>query len=74
MECLWRLHCNRSEAGDLNQQDPPVFYLHLYSYDGLAGYHLYGAGFLEKYEKIYLGGEEKPLVLFMILLIKNKAG
>ena len=65
MERLWRVHRYRSKAGDINQQDPPVLYLHINPYNGFAGYNLYGACILEKYEKIYLGGEEKSLVLFV---------
>lgn len=65
MERLWRLYRNRSKTGNFNQQDPAIFYLHIYSYDGVACYYLYGTGFLEKYAKIYLGGKEKSLVLFI---------
>jgi hypothetical protein len=66
MECLWRLFGHWQPHGYCHQQNPPVFYLHFPAYDGFTGYHLPGAGFLEKYEEIYLGGEEEPLVLPLI--------
>ena len=56
MECLWRLHRFRRQAGDRNQQDPAVFYLCFNTHDGLAYYHLPGACFLEKHQEVYLGG------------------
>lgn len=63
MERLWRLYRNREQAGYCYQQDPPVFYLCLYTYYGLTGHYLPGAGFLEKYQEVYLGSKEKPVVL-----------
>jgi hypothetical protein len=68
MECFWRLHRNRRPVRYFNQQDPPIFHLYIYPYNGLAGHYLYGTGFLEKHEKIYLGRQKKSLVLS----IKNK--
>ena len=65
MERLWRLYCHRPKAGHCNQQDPAVFYLCLNTYDGFACYHLPGACFLEKHQEVYMGGEEKPMVLFV---------
>ena len=49
VERLWRLHCHRRQAGNRNQQDPPVFYLCINTYDGFACYYLPGSGVLEKY-------------------------
>ena len=66
MECLWRLFSHRQPDGDCYQQNPPVFYVHFVTDNGLADYHLHGAGFLEKYAEVYLGGEEKSVVLFVI--------
>ena len=73
VECLWRLHRNRGQAWDRNQQNPPVFYLRFNTYDGFACYHLPGACLLEKYQEIYMGGQEESMVLFIILLFKNKS-
>lgn len=63
MECFWRLFSHWQPDGRCYQQDPAIFYVRLYFNDGLSNYHLYGACFLEKYAKVYLGGEEKSLVL-----------
>ena len=65
MECFWSLHRNRRQAGDRDQQDPPVFYLYFDTNDGFTSYYLPGTGFLAEYEKIYLGGKKKSLVLFI---------
>jgi len=66
MERLWRLYRYRRQAGDRHQQDPAVFYLCFNTYNGFACYHLPRACFLEKYKKIYMGREKKPMVLFVI--------
>ena len=66
MERLWRLYCHRLKAGHCNQQDPPVFYLCFNTYNGFACYHLPGACFLEEYQEVYMGREEKPMVLSLI--------
>ena len=63
MERLWRLYCHRFEARHCNQQDPTVFYLCFNTYNGFACYYLHGIGFLEEYEKIYLGSEAESVVL-----------
>jgi len=73
MERVWGLHRNWGQAWDRNQQDPPVFYLCFHTYDGFACYYLPGACFLEKYQEIYMGSEEKSMVLFIILSFKNKS-
>lgn len=66
MECFWRLFGHRQPDGHCNQQDPAIFYVCFYSYDGVTNYHLYGAGFLAQYAKVYLGSEEESLVLFVV--------
>jgi hypothetical protein len=63
MECLWCLCSHWQPDGHCYQQDPAVFYVHFPPDDGLTDYYLYGAGFLEKYAEIYLGGEEESVVL-----------
>ena len=63
MECLWRLFSHRRQDGDCHQPDQAIFYLCITAYDGLSYYSLYGAGFLEKYPQIYIGGKKKSLVL-----------
>jgi hypothetical protein len=63
MERIWRLYGYRRQVRNFNQQDPPVFHLYIYSHHGLACDYLHGAGVLEEYEKIYLGGKKKPMVL-----------
>jgi hypothetical protein len=68
MERIWRLYGYRRQVRNFNQQNPPVFHLCIYSYYGLACYYLYGAGILEEYQEVYLGGEEKSLVLFIIYI------
>jgi hypothetical protein len=73
VECVWRLYCYRRQAWDRDQQDPAVFYLRFNTYHGLAGYHLPRACFLEKYQEIYMGGQEESMVLSIILLFKNKS-
>ena len=65
MECFWRLYRHWRQVRDRHQQDPPIFYLHLSADDGLSHYYLHGAGFLEEYEKVYLGGEAESLVLLV---------
>src|SRR6187399_1801198 len=81
MERLWRLYRHRPQIGHCNQQDPPVFYLCFYTYDGFACYHLPGARFLEKHQEVYLGDKKKSLVLSIkikaansrsLYLIKNR--
>jgi len=56
MERLWRLHRYRRQAGNSNQQDPPVFYLCVNTHDGFTCHYLPGIGFLAEYEEIYMGG------------------
>jgi len=73
VECVWRLYRYRCQAWDRDQQDPPVFYLCFNTYNGFACYHLPGACFLEKYQEVYMGGEEESMVLSIILLFKNKS-
>ena len=63
MECFWRLFSYWQPDGDCDQQNPAVFYVYFHPYDGLPDYYLYGAGFLEKYAEVYVGGEEKSVVL-----------
>ena len=53
MERLWRLYGYRRQAGDCNQQDPPVFYICFNSNVGFANYYLPRAGLLAEYEEIY---------------------
>lgn len=65
MECFWCLFRHWKPDGHCYQQHPEIFYVHLSTDDGIPDYYLYGAGILEKYEKIYLGGEEKSMVLFI---------
>lgn len=72
MERLWRLYRNRRQAGNCIKQDPPVFYLCFDPYHGLTGHYLPRVGLLEKYQEVYLGGQKKPLVLF-IMLLQNKS-
>jgi hypothetical protein len=74
MECLWRLFGHWQPHGNRHQQNPPVFYLYFPAYVGFTDYHLPGAGFLEKYEEIYLGSEEKPLVLSLGGKLKVASG
>ena len=63
MECFWCLYSHWQPDGNRYQQDPPVFYVHIPADIGFSYYYLFGAGFLEKHEEIYLGGEAEPLVL-----------
>ena len=63
MECLRSLFCYRQPDGHCNQSYPPVFYVRFYPHGGFPDHHLHGAGFLEKYEEVYLGGETKSMVL-----------
>ena len=63
MECVWRLHSHWKPDGHCYQQDPSVFYVHFVADDGLPYYYLHGACFLEKYQEVYLGGEEESVVL-----------
>jgi hypothetical protein len=65
MECLRRLFSHWQQDGYCHQQDPAVFYVCFYTYDGLPYYYLYGAGFLEKYAEVYLGSKAESLVLFV---------
>ena len=65
MECFWRLHSHRLKVGDRYQQNPAVFHVYVYTYDGLPDHHLHGIGFLEKYAEVYLGGEAESLVLLV---------
>ena len=65
MECLWCVYRHWPAAGHCHQQDPPVFYVHFPFDNGLPHYYLYGAGFLEKYAEVYLGGKEESMVLFI---------
>lgn len=57
MECLWRLFSHWQPDGYCHQQDPAIFYVHLHPHHGLADHHLHGAGLLEKYAEVYLGGQ-----------------
>ena len=63
MERLWRLYCPGPQVWHCNQQDPPVFYLCFNTHDGFACYYLPGACFLEKHQKVYMGGKKESLVL-----------
>lgn len=65
MECLWCLFGYRQQDGYCHQQNPAVFYVCHRTYDGFTDYHLYGAGILEKCEKVYLGSKAESLVLFV---------
>ena len=65
MECFWRLYSHWQQDGDRNQQDQAVFYVHFRPHHGIADHYLHGAGILEKYAEIYLGGETESLVLFV---------
>ncbi len=65
MECLWRLFSHWQPYGDSHDENPAVFYLCINSNGWLPDYSLYGAGFLEKYAKVYLGRKTESLVLFM---------
>lgn len=56
MECFRRLFCHWQPDGYCHEPYPAILYVRFHTYDGLTYYSLYGAGFLEKYEKIYLGG------------------
>jgi len=53
------------QDGNRYQPHPPVFYVCFIVDHGLADYSLHGAGFLEKYAKLYEGGQKKSLVLFV---------
>ena len=66
MECFWRLYCNWQSHGHCYHPNSPVFYLYIFAYNGFSGYYLPHSCFLEKYQKVYLGGEEKPVVLSLI--------
>ena len=65
MECLWRLRCYRQPYGYCYQPYPSILHVHFHPYDGFPYYHLYGAGLLEKYAQVYMGSEEKSVVLFV---------
>jgi hypothetical protein len=65
MECVWRLYSHWRKAGNRYQQNPSIFYLHFSADDGFSHNYLYGTGFLEKYEEVYLGGEAESVVLFV---------
>lgn len=67
MECLWCLFGHRPPDGHIHWKDTAIFYVHLYPYDGITHNYLYGAGFLEKYAEVYMGGEKESLVLSVIL-------
>ncbi len=56
MECLWCLFRYWQQDGYRHQQDPAILYVHLHPYDGFPDHHLHGAGILEKYAQVYLGG------------------
>lgn len=65
MECLWGLFGHWQQNGNRYEQYSSVFHVCLHPYSRFADYHLHGTCFLEKYEKIHLGGEEKSVVLFV---------
>ena len=65
MECFWRLFGHWKPHGHCHQQDQAVFYVRFITHHGFPHYHLYGAGFLEKYAELYPGSKEKSLVLFV---------
>ena len=65
MECLWCLFGHWQPDGNICQQDPAIFYVHFHSYDGFPDYYLHGAGFLEKYAKVYVGSKAESVVLFV---------
>ena len=59
MAGVWGLYSVRGETRDFNQQDKNVVHLHFFSHTGLSAHHLYGDGFLAKYEKIHAFGQAK---------------
>jgi len=65
MERLWGLHSHWQPHGHCYQPHPAVFYVRLATHHGLPHHYLHGAGLLEKYEKVYMGGQEESLVLFV---------
>ena len=65
MECLRRLFRYRRPDGYCPQSYPAVFYLHFTGNNGFSYYYLYDTRFLEKYEKVCEGYEEKSVVLFV---------
>jgi hypothetical protein len=66
VERFWRLHSHWQPYGHCNKQDQAILYVCLYPDDGFTDHHLHGAGFLEKYQEIYLGGEEESMVLSLV--------
>lgn len=74
MECLWCLLGHWQQDGYRHDQNPPVFYVCLFAYNGLTHYHLYGAGFLAQYAKVYPGLKEKSLVLSLSRAIISTYG
>ena len=66
MERLWRMFSHRQPDGNCNQQDQAILHVRLYSYNGFSNYPLHDPRILEKYAKIYLGGETESLVLFVV--------
>ncbi len=71
MERFRRLRRHWQPDGNRYQPHPPVFYLCVRPYDGIADHYLHGARFLEKHAKICMGGEEKSVVLPVVLLINH---
>jgi len=67
MERLWRLFSHRKPDGYCHQQNPSILYVHFPTYDGLSYYYLHCTCLLEKYAEVYLGGEAKSLVLFVVV-------
>lgn len=65
MARVWCVCRYRRKAGSSNLADPPVFYLCLLSYNGVARYCIHDPCFLGKYEKLYFERQKKPLTLFV---------
>ena len=63
MECFRGLFGYWKPDGNCHQQDPPVFYVHFDPDPGVTDHYLYGTCILAEYPEIYLGCEEKSLVL-----------
>lgn len=67
MERIWCLFSYWQPYGNCHQQDPAVFYVRFHSDNGVPDYYIYDPGFLAEYEEVYVGGEKKSLVLFVVL-------
>lgn len=60
IERFWRLFCYWRKAGYCVFAYPVMVYLYFLSYHGISGGCVYDPRFLDQYQELYIGGEEKP--------------